>query len=160
MIYLLDADTVIKVDNRYYPPKRFRPVWDWLEKSAVEGKIKIPIEQFEEILAGRGDLVDYLKQKEIRDSLVLVEDANPELVARVTYSGYAEDLNEAEIGQIGRDPFLISYGLADPANRKVVTFETRANKQRQNKKVPNVCDALGVGCIDFFQLLDELDYTM
>lgn len=160
MIYLLDADTVIKVDNRYYPPRRFRPVWDWIEKTAAEGKIKIPIEQFEEITAGRGDLVDYLKQKEIKESLVLEEEANPELVAQVTYMGYAEDLNEAEIAQIGRDPFLISYGLADSENRKVVSFETRANKQRQNKKVPNVCDELGVGCIDFFQLLDELDYSM
>jgi hypothetical protein len=160
MIYLLDADTLISADRVYYPLTRFPVFWQWLSHNGTRGNLKIPTEQYEEIVAGKGELVDWLKEKDRKEALLFSEEANPALVAKVTSEGYAADLNESELETIGRDPFLISYGLGAPDNRCVVSFETSApKKQRANRKVPDVCASFGVRCVNLFAVIKELDFT-
>jgi hypothetical protein len=80
------------------------------------------------------------KQEEVTKALLLEEDVDANLVANVINKGYAPDLTDDEVLQIGRDPFLIAYALASPANRCVVTTEASApSKQRQNRRIPDVC---------------------
>jgi Domain of unknown function (DUF4411) len=144
VIYLLDADTLISADRTYYPLNRFPIFWHWLCHHGIAGNIKIPAEQYEEVTAGNGDLVDWLKAEENKEALLFIEEANLELVAKVTNEGYAPDLDEAELVTVGRDPFLIAYGLAAPANRCIISFEVSApKKQRANRKVPDVCATFG-----------------
>ena len=57
MLYLLDADTLIKADRTYYPLKRFPVFWEWLLYHSGIGNIKIPQEQLDEIVAGRENLL-------------------------------------------------------------------------------------------------------
>jgi hypothetical protein len=160
VIYLLDADTLIRADRTYYPLKRFPVFWEWLRHNGVAGNIKIPLEQYEEVVAGKGQLVDWLKEEESKGALLLAEEADPELVAKVTAEGYAPDLDEAEQETVGRDPFLIAYGLAAPQERCVVSFEVSApRKVRANRKVPDVCGQLGVKCTTLFDLIEQLDFT-
>lgn len=160
MIYLLDADTLISADRVYYPLKRFPVFWQWLRYNGDQGIIKVPEEQYEEVVAGKGDLVDWLKDKDNKNALLLDEAVDQEIVARVISEGYAPDLNESELETVGRDPFLIAYGLVAPANRRVVSFEVSApNKQRANRKVPDVCATFGVTCFNLFKLINELDFT-
>jgi len=140
--------------------KRFPIFWDWLLHNGAEGSIKIPIEQYEEVIAGNGDLVDWLKTEEVKDALLLDEEADPGLVAEVTIQGYASDLDENELERIGRDPFLIAYGYAAVEERFVVTFENSSpSKKRANRKVPDVCKKLGVKCGTIFEIIDLLDFT-
>ena len=160
MIYLLDADTLIRADGTYYPLNRFPVFWEWLQHNGNAGVIKIPVEQFEEIIVGKGDLVDWLKDEETKKALLFAEEADPRLVSKVTENGYAPDLDESEQEKVGRDPFLISYGYADRKNRFVVTFEVSSPKrQRANRKIPDVCADLGVGCGTLFDLIEALDFT-
>ena len=160
MIYLLDADTLISADRVYYPLNRFPIFWKWLRHHGGKGNIKIPLEQYEEVTVGKGNLVDWLKEEESKAALLLSEEIDPSLVAKVTSDGYAPDLNEAELETIGRDPFLIAYGLKAPANRCVVSFEVSSpKKQRANRKVPDVCATFGVKCANLFALIEELDFT-
>ena len=78
----------------------------------------------------------------------------------VTAVGYAPDLDEAEQVIVGRDPFLIAYGLTASDERCVVSFEVSApSKQRANRKVPDVCAQLGVKCVTLFEMIDALDFT-
>jgi hypothetical protein len=149
LIYLLDADTLISADRVYYPLNRFPVFWRWLRHYGTQGTIKVPAEQYEEVVAGTGPLVDWLDEEESKTALLFDEEVDPTLVARVTSDGYAADLNEAELETIGRDPFLIAHGLVAPANRCVVSFEVSApSKQRANRKVPDVCAAFGVRCVN------------
>jgi len=59
--------------------------------------------------------------------------------------------------KVGQDPFRIAYALAE-ADRVVVTKEvSRPSKQRANRKVPDVCNDLGVRWMkdfDFFKILN------
>lgn len=160
MLYLLDADTLIRADRTYYPLKRFPVFWVWLLHHAGAGNIKVPQEQYEEVVVGKGELVNWLCEKSNKDALLLPGVVNPELVTRATEEGYAPDLNEAELVTVGKDPFLIAYGLVSIADRTIVSFETSApRKQRANRKIPDVCADFGLKCITLFDLIDTLDFT-
>ena len=160
MIYLLDADTLITADRTFYRLKRFPVFWEWLKHNGVADQIKMPLEQYEEVVVGNGDLVDWLTEREVREALLFDEEADPALVTEVTETGYAPDLDDAELEKVGRDPFLIAYGFADPGDRFVVTFEvSRPNRVRANRKVPDVCNQLGVHCGTIFDVIEALDFT-
>ena len=159
MLYLLDANVLIDANRDYYPLERVPEFWDWLLDRAARQHVKIPLEMFEEILAGKDDdLTRWLKDN--RDTLLLDENVDEVLVARVTDLGYAPDLSDEELERVGRDPFLIAHALGNPAQRTVVTTEvSKPKKQRANRHIPDVCDDLGVLCCNTYQFIDELDFT-
>ena len=163
MLYLLDANVLITANNLYYPIDRVPEYWDWLCYMGTLGHVKMPFEIFEEVKEGPDDaekdlLFAWLREDANKNALLLDERVNPALVQKVIVEGYAADLTDDEIEQIGRDPFLIAYGLAAEA-RCVVTVETSApKKQRQNRKVPDVCRALGVKCCNPFEFSRALGF--
>lgn len=160
MLYLLDADTLIKADNKFFKRKWFPKFWEWLIYQGTIGNVKVPLEQYNEVVKGKGDLVSWLKTAEVKEALLLDEEIDSAVVERVIAEGYASDLDDAEVIKIGQDPFLIGCGASNPTQRTVVSFENSApSKIRANRKVPDVCKQFGVKCIDLHQMLDELDYS-
>ena len=159
MLYLLDANVLIDANRDYYSLGRVPEFWGWLVDRAIEQQVRIPLEMYEEILAGKDDdLTRWLNDN--RDALLLDENVDETLVARVTDSGYAPDLSEEEVELIGRDPFLIAYALDNPAQRIVVTTEvSKPKKQRANRHIPDVCADLGVLCCNTYQFIKALDFT-
>jgi hypothetical protein len=156
MLYLLDANILITAKNLYYEFGRVDQYWEWLAFQAEQGNVKIPLEIFEEITVGKDELSDWAKGNS--STLVLEEEVDIPLVQHVTTQGYAPDLTDIELEAIGRDPFLIAYALADSDGRMVVTGEVRSNKQRQNRSIPSVCDALGVKSCDQWAFGRALDF--
>jgi hypothetical protein len=103
-------------------------------------------------------LFAWLQDDENKNALLLDEKVDPGLVQKVIAEGYAPDLTDDEVDQIGRDPFLIAYGLA-AEGRCVVTVETSAPKKlRQNRKVPDVRKAMGVDCCNSFEFNRALGF--
>jgi len=159
LLYLLDADTLITGDRRAYPLRRFPVFWEWLLHQGTLGNVKVPLEQFEEVTSGRGDLVDWLCTEDSRAALILNEDLDPALVADTTLNGYGA-LDENGVELVGRDPFLIAYGRVEPGERTVVSFEvSKPGKQGANRKVPDVCRDFGVPCCSLFDMIEALDFT-
>ena len=159
MIYLLDADTLIRAANTFYQLTRVPPFWEWLRHHGTLGNVKIPFEQFGEIVAGKDELVDWLRDGETQHALLLDEEADPVVVAEVTLAGYGE-LDETEIEHVGRDPFLIAYAYVAIGERCVVTFENSApGKRGKIRKIPDVCKGLGVDCCTLFEVIETLDFT-
>jgi len=127
--------------------------------------VKIPLECYEEVKDGRKDgqkdlLYAWLKEPETKETLLLDEEVDPALVAKVISDGYAKDLTEDEIELLGRDPFIIAYALANSADRWVVTTEvSKPRRTRHNRHVPDVCKTLGVNCCDTFALAKSLNFS-
>ena len=158
MLYLLDANVLITANNDYYPLGRVPEFWEWLVECGNKQQVKIPVEMYEEIVKGDDNLTRWLKGN--RDALLLDENVDEKLVARVTESGYAPDLSDEELEQLGRDPFLIAYALGDPERRLVVTTEvSKPKRQRANRHIPDVCQDLGVRCCNTFEFVKVLDFT-
>jgi Domain of unknown function (DUF4411) len=165
VIYLLDSNVLITAHNTYYPINRVPEFWDWLLHHATDGHLKVPLELVEEIKDGTGDpekdrLYGWLNEPAVRDALVLNEGVQAVLLQDVIERGYAPDLNDIEIESVGRDPFLIAYALVAAAERCVVSNETAAPRRlRANRKIPDVCAALGAQCCNTFALVKALDFT-
>lgn len=159
MLYLLDANVLIAANRDYYPLGRVPEFWGWLVARGVRRRTKIPVEMYEEVIAGRDDdLTRWLKGH--RDALLLDENVDEALVARVTELGYAPDLSDEEVERVGRDPFLIAHALRVPAQRTVVTTEvSKPKRQRANRHIPDVCRDLGVRCCNTFEFIKALDFT-
>jgi hypothetical protein len=164
-VYLVDANILIAAHNGYYSLTRVPEFWAWLLHHAEAGRIKMPAETMDEIKEGTGDaekdeLFAWLQGDGVKDALLLKEDVDMQLVQQVVTDGYAPDLNEVELVKIGRDPFLIAYGRADPADRCVVTNEKSSPAaQRSKRKVPDICGQFGVPCCDVFGLLSALKFS-
>ncbi len=159
MLYLLDANVLIDAARDYYPVDRVPEFWAWLEHQASAGRVRVPLEIYEEFSEGNDDLAKWAKSHTVREALLLDEEASPKLVTRVVQEGYAPDLDDSQLEAIGRDPFLIAAALVDPPNRTVVTTETSAaRKQRQNRRVPDVCAAFDIVAVHSFQFLRALDF--
>lgn len=165
MLYLLDANVLITAKDSYYPVDAVPEFWEWLEHRGSRGDVKIPLEIFEEIKEGpkrpeRDLLFDWIQQTHVRQALLLDEAVDLALVQRAVNQGYAPDLTDSEVDELGRDPFLVAYGLADPARRRIVTAEaSRPSKRRQNRKVPDVCGDLGLSWCGPFEFYRQLGFS-
>lgn len=164
MLYLLDANVLITANNQYYPVDRVPEYWEWLHHVCSKGHVKLPLEIYEEVKSGpaeeRDMLFAWLQQDDIKKAVVLPGEAKLAHVRHITQKGYASDLTDSEVEQIGRDPFLIAHAFADRAGRCVVTVETsQPSKQRQNRKIPDVCVAMGVQWCDPFAFGRNLGFS-
>lgn len=164
MIYLLDANVLITAHNAHYPIDLFPVFWDWLEYQIAQGRIRMPQEIFDEIKDGGTDekadpLFAWLQREHLKQALVLDEEVGVELLQDVMADSYLP-ANDVQIIAIGRDPFLVAYGKADPADRCVVTNEVSAPLSApHNRKIPDACGTAGVPCCDPVRMLRELGFT-
>jgi len=168
-MYLLDADVLIDANRDYYSIDRVPEFWEWLVDAGTKGLVKIPIEIYEEIRNGnvREDgetgkidlLAKWAKEPSVSEALLLQEDVDESLVSRVASEGYAPDLTDDELEEIGRDPFLVAYALISPRERCVVTTEvSKPSRKRKNRHLPDVCNSLGVTSCNTYTFIRALDF--
>ena len=159
MLYLLDANVLIRAHEDYYPIDRIPQYWSWLEQQARDGVIKVPIEIYMEVARARGLLGDWIRSSEIRDALILDEDAEADQLDCVIREGYGIRQGHCDTSGVGQDPFLVAYALVSN-DRVVVTRETSKPRARgANRKIPDVCDTLGVRWMNDFTMIRELGFS-
>ncbi len=157
MVDLLDANVLIDANRDYYPMDRVPEFWDWLAAMGQRGLVKVPQEVYEKVTQANDALSRWLKEN--RESLLLDEVVDGDLIRRVISGGYAPDLNDVETEQLNEDPFLVAYALADPDQRRVVSTErSRPSARRANRRIPDVCRDFGIPCHDTFRFIRELDF--
>lgn len=91
-MYLLDANVLIDAHRDYYPLDRVPPFWAWLVAHGEAGMIKIPDAIYRELLAGRGELSDWIHEPVTQSALRLSEDHAISHVRRVMELRYESDL--------------------------------------------------------------------
>ena len=162
MLYLFDANVLITAGNSYYQIDQIPEYWAWVQHQGTIGNIKIPIEIYEEVLAGRKNddpLLDWMKDKVNQVALRLDEAVNVALVQEVVSKGYAPDLTDDELEEIGRDPFLIAYAMAGNERCVVTTEVSRPSRKRHNRKLPDVCNSFSIACFNPFQVNRALGFS-
>ncbi|MEW6234866.1 MAG: DUF4411 family protein [Candidatus Omnitrophota bacterium] len=161
MLYLLDASVLITANNRYYPIDQVPEFWEWLHYMGLSNRVKIPVEIIEEIKEGRKDkdlLYSWIRDKANIEALKLDEEVDILLFRRVVNQGYASDLTDVEVDQLGRDPFLVAYAMAKTDRCVVTTEVSKPKRSRQNRHLPDVCQTMQVQCCDPFVLNRELGF--
>ena len=125
--------------------------------------MKIPAEIHDEIAAGTGALADWVADSDVKTALLLDETPDPALVRYALDNGYQaqhQDFNDGELMKIGRDAFLVAYGLAD-AKRVIVTREvSKRTKRLGATKLPDACDDCGVKWTTDYEMYRLLDFNL
>jgi Domain of unknown function (DUF4411) len=159
-LYLLDANVLIRAHEDYYPVDRIPQFWNWLLEMAEKSVIKVPRVIFDEVTPPPGPLADWVKRKDVRDTMILNEPIARSLVTHVLVHGYAPDLSDVEIERIAKDPFLVAAAMAG-SDRVVVTREvSKPKRQRANRKVPDICAICGVSVVTDFELYRRLKFSI
>lgn len=159
-LYLLDANVLIRAHEDYYPVDRIPQFWSWLLEMADANTVKAPPEIYDEVTPSRGPFADWLKQEQVKASLILNERADITRVQHILSREYAPDLDDIEVQQIGQDPFLVAAAFAG-VDRIVVTQEvSKRSQKRAKRKIPDVCGLFGIPVITPFALYRLLNFSI
>lgn len=159
-LHLLDANVLIRAHADYYPLDRIPQFWEWLIAMVKAGRVKMPREIYDAVAKSSDLLGQWLRRPDVRKAIILAEPADMAAVQLVISQGYAPDLNDIELLALTRDPFPVTAALGGP-ERVVVTREVSKPKRiRANRKVPDVCAALGIQWINDFELWRRPDFRI
>ncbi len=159
MLYLLDANTLIEAEASYYGFEQVPQFWDWLLAECAAGRIKMPLEIWNEVKGSTSALGPWINDEATKAALILDERPNRQLLNGVINQAYAPDLTDAEVEQMGKDPFIVAYALAAP-HRAVVTKETsRTTQLRGKRKLPDACNIMSVPWMNDFSLYKIMQFN-
>jgi len=153
--YCLDTNVLIQAWQNYYSREFCPGYWDVLNHLGSTGKIFLPEEVEEEILKTDDDLAQWVKDckipivktnQRVAENLKLIYKSNPN-------HKYLVDNTKA---RSLADPWVIAHTMSK--NATVVTKEVKVTAASSKRiKIPNVCENLGIRCINDFQMIRELN---
>jgi len=153
-VYWLDTNVFVSAKNSYYPFARVPKFWALLSSKITDGNICCPKFVYDELLAGKDDLSEWVKLR--RDKGLCVRPTKEiqgqfNIIADHVFSKYPR--YKAEEFLTGADAWVIAYALHTKG--AVVTQESSSRKKKV--RIPEVCHHFGVFCIDTFAMLDKLE---
>ena len=153
-VYSIDTSCLVHGWHRAYPPKRFPGLWARINALIDEGRLVASIEVFNELEKKDDELRAWAKDRkaalfreiddDVQGAVVHVMAAYPKLV-------------DTGKGKSGGDPFVIAQALAGDPVLTVVTQEQGGSADKP--RIPFVCQAEGVPCINLLALIEAEDWT-
>lgn len=151
-LYSFDTSAFIKGRRDLLPPDVFVTLWTKIEQAIAAGVIRASDEVWREV-SKRDDTIKGWATSQ-SDLFVLLDHDIQTATRRILAEhpklmGGGGGRNEA-------DPFVIALACARAG--VVVTEETLSNSM-DKPRIPNVCDALSVRCINLVQFVREQKWT-
>ncbi len=145
--YVFDSNIFINLQRRQ-PIDIFPSLWNRIGDLMDEGTIISSQEVYDEIMIGGDDLEKWAKSRKecFLPSSVLVQQEVRAIL--LSHRGLVEGGHKKN----SADPFVIA--LAKQEHCKVVTEEA-PTRNAKSPKIPDVCDAYHIECIDFVNFARE-----
>lgn len=153
MPYCVDTSGWLDGWQRYYPPDVFPSLWAKLDELIAAGEIVSSEEVYVELERKADDLHDWVKAR--KQMLVPLTEGVQQLAAGLL-SEFPR-LVDTLRGRSKADPFVIATAL-EIDGAVVVTGEI-ATGRIDKPRIPDVCQAKGIGCISFLQMIRDLKLT-
>jgi hypothetical protein len=151
MPFCVDTSAWLDGWRRNYPPDVFKTLWASIEVLVDQGEIIASEEVYVEIAKKDDDLHDWIQAR--KSMLVAPEEAIQERVAELL--GKYPRLVDTLKGRSQADPFVIATAIERGA--VVVTGELMGTAEKP--RIPFVCQAEGVRCITFLEMIRDLKLT-
>lgn len=145
--YVFDSNIFINLQRRQ-PIDIFPSLWNRIGDLMDEGTIISSQEVYDEIMIGGDDLQKWAKAR--RESFLPPSVPVQQEVRTILLSH--RGLVEGGSKKNSADPFVVA--LAKQEHCKVVTEEVRTRNAKA-PKIPDVCDAYQIECIDFVNFARE-----
>jgi hypothetical protein len=102
VLYLLDANVLIRAHEDYYGLDQVPQFWEWLLRQATAGDVKMPFEIHDEIAGGRGPLPVWIRQQHVKDALILDEQPQADLIDQVMSQYGSRPFLDSDLEKMGR----------------------------------------------------------
>jgi hypothetical protein len=152
--YCLDANVLIMGWRGYYAPTFFPGYWEMMSDLGRDEIIFLPQAVADEIHKTDDDLSEWLKRSNIPVQKIdsgVTESLKNVYLANPLHKHLVDNIKQRSLA----DPWVIAHAMSLGA-----CVVTKENKERAINspriKIPNVCENLGIRCIDDFQLIHEL----
>ena len=152
MTYCIDTSALIAAWSERYPLKRIPPFWKRVDELVASGRLVAPEDVRREIQKKADGLYSWVNER--RQMFVDLEPAIQQQ-AKDILRDFPYLLKNVP-GKSSADPFVI--GLAIDRGLTVITEEGTGGAKKP--KIPFVCDAKGVKCINLLGLLDAEDWVL
>ena len=150
-MYCVDTSAWLDGWNRFYPPKVFRTLWDEIDQLVTAGEIISAEEVYIELAKRDDDLHAWVKSRKL---MLRVPDEPIQLAVSALLQKYPRLVDTLK-NRSQADPFVIA--TAQHAGATVVTGESFGSATRP--RIPYVCQAEGLSCMNFLEMLIELKLT-
>lgn len=151
MAYLIDSNVLIEAKNRHYGFDFCPAFWTWLVDSNLRGRV-FSIERVKQELVKRDDqLANWaleLGERFFLSPTRQVPDTLKTIGEWADKQGFESPVIEKFM--LGADCYLVAQALA--GGFEVVTHEIYSPGKKRIK-IPNACDAVGVGYLTSFEML-------
>lgn len=159
--YILDSSFFIQAYRLNYPIDVFPTFWRTLGTLCVNGaaasldKVKQEIFRNEDELTSwsKLNLPDYFFKSTQED---FDKYSKIQIWLESKREQYDLAARERFLSVDTADSFLVAYCMADVKQRVVVTNEVSAPGSRKTIKIPDVCAAMNVACVNTIKMLREL----
>lgn len=149
--YCFDTSALLECWSRSYPPDVFPGLWEKLNDLVAFRRIISPDEVRVELSKQEDDLKKWVDAR----PFMFLPLEEPLQVATAEVLREHPLLMKATKNRNGADPFVIA---AAKLNGYTVVTEEQGGSDRK-PKIPSVCRALGVPCIDVLRFLREQGWT-
>jgi hypothetical protein len=152
MLYSVDTSGWLDGWQRHYPPDVFPSLWTKLDDLITAGEIISTEEVYIEIERKADELHTWMK---LRKHMLVPLDEPVQLRAAELLAEFPR-LVDTLRGRSKADPFVIATAMHQGA--VVVTGEPLTGKM-DKPRIPDVCQAKNIRCINFLQMIRELKLT-
>jgi len=150
-VFTIDANSLIDLWADRYPRDTFPSLWSNFEALAAGGSLITPEEVLTELSRKDDGLHDWVKA---RGSMVVPLDDAQQRHLRSVMADHGR-LIDTRKNRSGGDPFVVALARAREAT---VVTEERATGTLERPKIPDVCRALGIRCINLRELFRQLNW--
>lgn len=142
MSYCFDTSAFIEPWVRHYPPSLFPDFWDRIDQMASDGNRVFATEEVRvELERIQDDLHKWVKE---RSHLILELDTEVQKRVSTILADHRRLLNLRQ-NRSAADAFVIAHAAVREA---VVVTEERPSNTTRTLRIPDVCSAIGIECID------------
>ena len=152
--YLIDTNIFIESAYRFYAFDICPGFWDFLSKCSQADSIKSISKVYDEITSNNPNLQDFKERLKSGGFFLSIESINLESYAIISQTLKTMQYEKIAIDNFssGADYFLVA--LAYQESYTIVTHEAKKGNNAKNIiKIPNVCEQLGIDCIDVAEFL-------
>lgn len=157
MTYCLDTNTLIDAGHLWYTPRTHPTLWDAIVALAATGKVKVPLQVYEELGQQKDELFDWCKAHQ--DTLIFEPTEKSETQYKLLANKYPELTGSLGLRQNYADLYVVAVAMVTRGT--VVTTEdvgfkserSRQTRARKNYKITNVCFDEGVEVIRIYEVL-------
>ena len=149
--YCIDTSALIELYRGKYKKRVFKSLWEDINSLFDEGRIRAPIEVYDELKHGSDELASWAKGKKS----LFMDTGEKELPLAKELVNHVKAWRHALGSNDFADPFVVAH--AKIKGLTVITEESD-QKNRQNLragKIPHVCQEYGVKCIRLIHLTEK-----